>query len=272
MSTPEFVVPTGDTGGGRNSSIGGGTGNPDARRRDLVGDVRSVDAADTQLRDARFNPSPYEILDDIAQEWQTVPTEIRARMQQEMVAIGLLNPDTTRTNFFFGDGSLDNPTMAALQQVFRVANTNNEHWSMAYRRVLGNFQQGLALGFGGGSGSGGGGGGGGGAAMPTFRAPDPAAIREQIRATVSQAVGREMEEAEVGEFTAPLTDLYRKQFNAAVGGGTQVDPQARFNEMVREKYGTEMDLLGERQEFAATAQVDQANMSFIDRIAAGGAL
>lgn len=264
-----------DTGGGRISSLGGGAADPaETRRRLLAGTSLTPDAVSRRLNDAAFNPQPYQTLDDVKTEWATVPEEIRVRLKAEMLAIGLINPDPTRTKAFLpNDASADPATLDALKIVFQTANSNNEHWSKAYRRFVNAYTSGVdvAAMMSGGSG-GGGGGGGGGAARPVFRAPDPATLRETIRESVKNLTGREVQDAEMADLLEPLARSFRDQFNSSVSGGQQVDPAARFNELLRDKYETELSLVEERDEFAQTSAVAQANMNFVDRLAMGGAL
>lgn len=121
------------------------------------------------------------------------------------------------------------------------------------------------------SGRGRGGGGGAGRAIPVYRPPDPATLRQTVRATMRQELGRDPLPEELRDLTSSLQSDFLAQFDAAVAEGEQVDPVARFEEDFAERFSPEKDLLQSRDEFAqGQAAAGQATSLVDQMIRAGG--
>lgn len=206
-------------------------------------------------------PSPYT-KDQVGNLWGTIPSEHKIRTQQALLALGFINP----TEFNLGRmqaGKLDPTTRSAFEQLLGMANAEGVKWNYLIDNMISQRNAGLEGTFGaGGPGS-------GGTAAPAYLPPDPATLRQVAMKAVEGHLGREAIPEEVQNLSSHLSTWSRQQFDAAVNGGTQVDPAARLEELIQDKYATELDLIDERNEFAQNTGIVQQNMSFVDQMSRG---
>lgn len=192
---------------------------------------------------------------------EAMPAEFRIQIQQTLKALGVITG-----NVSWGEVG-DPATIKGFNELLAMSNAAGTRWTATLQRLQNTA---TSLGFGSGSG----GGGGGGRMVPAYVAPDPATLAQTVKQNLRQRLGRDPQQEELDALSAELSSFakqaYDSQVAAAQGAATtDVDPQARFQELIESKYANELQMLDDRDDVAYAKAATQRQTSFIDRVLGG---
>jgi hypothetical protein len=249
-----------------------GAGPPTAapEQREVIGGYRGP-RAETRYPDhlsrpgspAYTQPRTYYAGDARPILREELTLEDRVRLQQEMVALGLITGDPVY-------GELDDGTVRAFDHVLSMANAKGEDWRSTLGRIAteGLNTEGSAA---------------GGFTPEPYLAPDYATLSQRIKQTFRDQLGRDPDGYELQQLAGELSGYdalahEREQEYAqlaATGGGsmegaTSVDPLARFNERFESLYAGELDLIEDKQQAVDTRSQVQSAVDVLSTTSRGG--
>lgn len=198
------------------------------------------------------------------------PMEERVRLQEQMVALGLLSSPVY--------GELDDRTLGGFRALLSMANRTGDTWENTLNRIATNplmldaaqnqsnepvFQ-------------------------PTpYMAPDYATIAQRVKQMFREQLGREPDQAEMAELSGELQGWSKQAWNAEVEveegafdmrsadttqpavQGQQVDPMSRFQELFDSKYKGEMQFVDDKQSAQVQRQAVEGGAATVSQMARG---
>lgn len=207
---------------------------------------------------------PYVAGDEV-RELSRLPTEKLVRLQELMVTLGLTSKAIP--------GEIDPDTRRGFQRVLATANATGERWESTIQRLEQKYNSGELEEFGLDTGD---------TDEPIYQEPDYATLAQQVKSVVRDTLRRDPTDEQLAQLTAELRGWDYNAFEnevarerAELGGPdveeppARVDPAARLQELIEERFGDEIAFNQRRQEGQQNRQLTMGAVRDIDRVIEG---
>ena len=198
---------------------------------------------------------PYRDGDEFTYLRDLMTTEELVRFQDQMVAMGFARDVIP--------GEYDDATARAMKSLMAMGNRRGVHWKAVYNDLVGKWERGELD--------------GPEEDDPILVTRDPVALAQTAKASIRKMLGRDPSDDEVQAAASALAgwdlqaakqqvDLQTGEGSAAKGEVSLIDPEARFNAYLEDRYKPELDRIDAVQTADESRRFTMAQIGSIDRM------